>query len=36
LLCRPGPDGKDDGGRAQADDPKGDDIAVRIPVPAAK
>jgi len=33
LLYSLGPDGKDDGGRAQADDPKGDDIAVHIPIP---
>jgi len=33
LLYSVGPDGKDDGGRGPTDDPKGDDIAVRIPVP---
>jgi hypothetical protein len=32
LLYSLGPDGKDDEGRGNSDDPKGDDIAVRIPV----
>jgi hypothetical protein len=32
LLYSIGPDGKDDGGRSQADDPAGDDIAVRMPL----
>jgi hypothetical protein len=33
LLYSLGPDGKDDEGRGNDDDPKGDDIAIRIPVP---
>src|SRR5205807_2515607 len=33
LLYSVGPNGKDDGGRGPGDDPKGDDIAIRIPVP---
>jgi hypothetical protein len=34
LLYSLGPNGKDDDGHGPGDDPKGDDIAVRIPVPA--
>jgi hypothetical protein len=33
LLYSLGPNGKDDDGRGPGDDPKGDDIAVRVPVP---
>jgi hypothetical protein len=33
LLYSLGPDGKDDEGRGNDDTPKGDDIAVRMPVP---
>ncbi len=32
LLYSVGPNGKDDGGRGQDDEPPGDDIAVRMPV----
>jgi hypothetical protein len=34
LLYSVGPNGKDDGGQGPGEDPKGDDIAVRIPIPA--
>jgi len=33
LLYSIGPDGNDDGGRGYDDEPPGDDIAVRMPVP---
>jgi hypothetical protein len=33
LLYSVGPDGRDDGGRGQDDDPPGDDLAVRMPLP---
>ncbi len=33
LLYSVGPNGQDDGGRGPEDDPRGDDIAVRIPLP---
>jgi hypothetical protein len=33
LLYSVGVNGKDDGGRGSADDPAGDDLAVRIPLP---
>jgi hypothetical protein len=33
LLYSFGPDGKDDEGRGPKDEPKGDDIAIRMPVP---
>jgi hypothetical protein len=33
LLYSLGPNGKDDDGRGPTDDPKGEDIAIRIPVP---
>ena len=33
LLYSLGPDGKDDQGRGKDDEPKGDDIAIRMPVP---
>ena len=33
LLYGVGPNGKDDDGRTNDDDPRGDDIAVRIPAP---
>ena len=36
LLYSVGPDGKDDGGRGQEDEPRGDDIAIRVPTPEPK
>jgi hypothetical protein len=33
LLYSVGPNGKDDGGRSRGDNPPGDDISVRIPLP---
>jgi hypothetical protein len=33
LLYSVGPNGKDDGGQGYADDPPGDDLAVRMPLP---
>ena len=36
LLYSVGPDGKDDGGRGSEDEPRGDDIAIRMPVPEPK
>src|SRR5262249_44409239 len=33
LLYSVGPNGKDDGGRGREDEPSGDDIAVRMPLP---
>lgn len=33
VLYSLGPDGKDDSGRGERDTPKGDDIAVRMPLP---
>jgi hypothetical protein len=33
VLYSLGPNGKDDGGRSRGDDPPGDDIAIRIPIP---
>jgi hypothetical protein len=33
LLYSLGPDGKDDDGRGPKDEPKGDDIAIRMPLP---
>jgi len=33
LLYSIGPNGKDDGGRSFDDEPRGDDIAVRMPLP---
>jgi hypothetical protein len=36
LLYSVGPDGKDDGGQSLDDDPRGDDIAVRVPVQEPK
>jgi hypothetical protein len=36
LLYSVGPNGKDDSGHGPEDDPRGDDITVRIPVPEPK
>ncbi len=36
LLYSVGANGKDDGGRGQGDDPPGDDLAVRVPLPEPK
>ena len=36
LLYSVGPNGTDDGGRGQFDDPPGDDFAVRMPLPEPK
>jgi len=36
LLYSLGPNGKDDDGRGPGDNPKGDDVAIRIPVPKPK
>jgi hypothetical protein len=36
LLYSVGQDGKDDDGRSYDDEPRGDDIAVRMPVPEPK
>jgi hypothetical protein len=36
LLYSFGPDGKDDEGRGTKDEPKGDDLSVRMPVPKPK
>jgi hypothetical protein len=36
LLYSVGPNGVDDGGRGYDDQPRGDDVSVRIPVPAPK
>jgi hypothetical protein len=36
LLYSVGPNGKDDEGRTTEDEPRGDDIAVRMPVPAPR
>src|SRR5260370_26416035 len=33
LLYSVGPNGKDEDGRGYGDDPKGDDISVRMPLP---
>jgi hypothetical protein len=33
LLYSVGANGKDDGGRGQGDDPAGDDLSVRVPLP---
>ena len=36
LLYSVGMNGKDDGGRGQEDEPRGDDIVVRVPLPELK
>jgi hypothetical protein len=36
LLYSIGPDGRDDGGRGRFDDPRGDDVSVRMPLPEPK
>jgi hypothetical protein len=36
LLYSVGPNGKDDGGRGERDDPPGDDLSVRMPLPLPK
>ena len=36
LLYSVGANGKDDGGRSFGDDPPGDDLVVRMPVPEQK
>ena len=36
MLYSVGPNGKDDGGRGLDDDPSGDDLAIRMPLPELK
>ncbi len=36
LLCSVGANGEDDGGRSFDDKPPGDDLVIRMPVPAAR
>jgi len=36
LLYSVGPDGKDDGGRGYDDEPRGDDVSVRVPTPSPR
>jgi hypothetical protein len=36
LLYSVGPNGKDDGGRGPDDDPSGDDLVIRMPLPELK
>jgi hypothetical protein len=36
VLYSVGPNGQDDGGRSSDDDPPGDDLTVRMPLPELK